>query len=75
MSTLERVSSVVCSELGLSSGLSPDSTLGSLDADSLEIASIVMALEDEFSVDLPSDEFGRLSTLKDLVSYLDSTGN
>ena len=45
-----------------------------LDADSLDLFELVMALEDEFDVEIPSEELERLNTVKDVMDYLTAKG-
>ncbi len=45
-----------------------------LDADSLDLFELVMALEDEFDVEIPSEELERLATVKDVMDYLAAKG-
>ena len=45
-----------------------------LDADSLDLFELVMALEDEFEVEIPSEDLEKLSTVKDVMEYLASKG-
>ena len=42
-----------------------------LDADSLDLFEMVMALEDEFQVEIPSEDLERLSTVGDVLEYLE----
>ena len=45
-----------------------------LDADSLDLFELVMALEDEFDVEIPSEELEKLNTVKDVMDYLAAKG-
>lgn len=45
-----------------------------LDADSLDLFELVMALEDEFDVEIPSEELEKLATVKDVMDYLAAKG-
>lgn len=45
-----------------------------LDADSLDLFELVMALEDEFDVEIPSEELEKLNTVKDVMDYLTAKG-
>ena len=46
-----------------------------LDADSLDLFELVMALEDEFDVEIPSEELEKLNTVKDVMDYLTAKGS
>jgi len=43
-----------------------------LGADSLDVVELVMALEDEFGVDIPDDDVQNLKTVGDAVTYVSS---
>ena len=45
-----------------------------LDADSLDLFELVMALEDEFGVEIPSEDLEKLETVKDVMEYLAAKG-
>lgn len=44
-----------------------------LNADSLDLFELVMALEDEYSVEIPSEELEKLLTVQDVCDYLKIT--
>lgn len=41
-----------------------------LGADSLDIVEVIMALEDEFGIDMPDEEIGDLKTVLDMRDYI-----
>lgn len=45
-----------------------------LGADSLDLFELVMALEDEFDVEIPADELANINTVNDVVEYLKAKG-
>ncbi len=45
-----------------------------LAADSLDLFELVMALEDEFGVEIPSEDLEKLATVGDVMEYLGSKG-
>ena len=45
-----------------------------LGADSLELFELVMALEDEYSVEIPAEELEKMSTVGDVMEYLKNHG-
>ena len=45
-----------------------------LGADSLDLFELVMALEDEYSVEIPSDDLQNLLTVGDVMNYLKEKG-
>ncbi len=45
-----------------------------LEADSLDLFELVMALEEEYDVEIPSDDLESIATVKDIVDYLTAKG-
>lgn len=45
-----------------------------LGADSLDLFELVMALEDEFDVEIPADDLASINTVNDVVEYLKAKG-
>lgn len=45
-----------------------------LEADSLDLFELVMALEDEFGVEIPSEDLEKLATVGDVMEYLAAKG-
>lgn len=45
-----------------------------LGADSLDLFELVMALEDEYSVEIPAEDLESLATVGDVMNYLKSKG-
>lgn len=68
----ERVVKVTVEQLGVK----PEEVVDSasfqedLGADSLDVVELVMALEEEFSIDIPDEEVGEIKTVGDAVNYI-----
>lgn len=45
-----------------------------LNADSLDLFELVMALEEEFDTEIPSEDLEKLVTVGDVMEYLESKG-
>ena len=45
-----------------------------LGADSLDLFELVMALEEEFDVEIPSEDLQSIATVNDVMEYLKSKG-
>ena len=45
-----------------------------LEADSLDLFELVMALEDEYSVEIPAEDLQNLATVGDVMKYLKDKG-
>ena len=73
MTAFERIREVICEELGARpEDVTPETALGELDADSLEIAALVITLEDTLAVELSEEKWSRVSKVKDLVRLAQS---
>ena len=72
MDIFETVKSVVAEQLGIDeSEITMDSSFNDdLEADSLDIVELMMALEDEFKVEISDDDAGKISTIGDVVEYI-----
>ncbi len=46
------------------------SIAGTLGADSLELVSLIMAIEDEFQIDIPDEEAAEILTVAQLIEYV-----
>ena len=57
------------SEIELTSNFKED-----LGADSLDLFELVMALEEEYDVEIPSEELENIATVDDVIKYLKAHG-
>lgn len=69
----KRVIKVVCEELGVTENEVADTSVftDDLGADSLDVVELVMALEEEFSLDIPDEDVSNMKTVGDVVSYVE----
>jgi acyl carrier protein len=74
MSIEERVRKIVCEQLGKSvEEVSNDASfVDDLGADSLDTVELVMALEEEFDLEIADEEAEKISTLQEAVNYITS---
>ena len=70
----ERVNSIVTDQLGVDkASLSPEANLlDDLGADSLDVVELVMALEEEFGIEVPDDDVENMRTIRDIVQYIEA---
>lgn len=61
--------SVDVSEISLETSFKDD-----LGADSLDLFELVMALEEEYDTEIPSDDLANIATVEDVVNYLKEKG-
>ncbi len=69
---LDRVKKVVVEELGVKEEevVETASFTEDLGADSLDVVELVMALEDEFGIEIPDEEVGEIKTVGNAVGYI-----
>ena len=74
MSIEERVRKIVCEQLGVSDDeVNNDSSfVDDLGADSLDTVELVMALEEEFQLEIADEEAEKISTVQEAVDYINS---
>ncbi|MEG9861422.1 MAG: acyl carrier protein [Parvularculales bacterium] len=72
--TVERIKKIVVEHLGVdeSKVVESASFIDDLGADSLDTVELVMAFEEEFSVEIPDDAAETILTIGDAVKYVDS---
>ncbi|MBT5575193.1 acyl carrier protein [Alphaproteobacteria bacterium] len=70
----DRVKAIVVEHLGVEASKVVDSAsfIDDLGADSLDTVELVMAFEEEFSVEIPDDAAEKIQTVKDAVDFLES---
>jgi len=70
---LEKVKEIVAESLGVEAEkiTAESSFQKDLGADSLDLMDMVMALEDEYGVEIPTDDLGQLVTVGDVVKYIE----
>ncbi len=68
----DRVSAIVVEQLGVTKEeLAPEASfIDDLGADSLDIVELVMAMEEEFDIEIPDDDAEKIQTIKDVISYV-----
>jgi len=68
----ERVKNIIVEQLGVEESQVTDSAkfVEDLGADSLDTVELVMALEEEFSIEIPDEDAEKITTVGDAVSYI-----
>ena len=72
-STVEqKVKEIICEQLGVSEEeVTPEASfIEDLGADSLDIVELVMAMEEEFEVEIPDEEAEHIKTVQDAVNFI-----
>ena len=72
MSLERRVQEIIVEQLGVSAeeAVPEASFIDDLGADSLDIVELVMAMEEEFDVEIPDEDAEKISTIGAAVKYL-----
>jgi acyl carrier protein len=75
-SVYERVQSIVAERLGVEpERVTPEADfIGDLDADSLDLVEVIMALEQEFDLEIKDDEAENIRTVGDAVKHIEERG-
>lgn len=68
----EKVKEIIIEQLGVEGDniTSDSSFIDDLGADSLDIVELIMALEEEFDLEIPDAEAEKVSTVNDVVEYI-----
>lgn len=73
MNIEEKVKGIVVDQLEVSiDKLSAETTFEDIDADSLDIVELVMALEEEFDLEISDQEIENIKNIGDIVKYIES---
>jgi acyl carrier protein len=76
MSVSPKVKDIIVDQLGVDpEKVKPEASfIDDLGADSLDIVELVMAMEEEFNLEIPDEDAEKLKTVQDVASYLQSKG-
>ena len=73
---LEKMKEMIADQLGIDAEeVTPEKSLKEdLNADSLDLFELVMAVEEEYGVEIPAEELEKLNTVGSVVDYLKEQG-
>lgn len=73
MANFDKVKDIIVDKLGIDEDkVTKDASFkDDLGADSLDIAELVMELEDEFEMEIPDEEAEKIVTVGDALNYID----
>ena len=74
MSVEEKMKKIIMEQLGVSADeVKPDASfVEDLGADSLDLTELIMAMEEEFGIEIDDEEAQKLLKVKDAVAYVTS---
>ncbi len=72
MDVFEKVKEITADQLGVDEDkiTLEASFINDLEADSLDIVELMMALEEEFNIEIPDEESEKISTVGDAVNFI-----
>ncbi|MDO4869865.1 MAG: acyl carrier protein [Bacillota bacterium] len=70
----DKVKEFIIDQLGVPEGeiLMETDLMKDLEADSLDAVEIIMALEDEYDIEIPDEDAERFRTVKDIVKFVEA---
>ena len=70
----QRVKKIIAEQLGVNEGEIKDNSsfVDDLGADSLDTVELVMAFEEEFSIEIPDEDAEKITRVKEAVEYIES---
>lgn len=73
MAVAEKVKKMIVEQLGVNeSEVVPEAKfIDDLGADSLDIVELVMALEDEYGIEIPDEDAEKIETVGDAIRYIE----
>lgn len=72
---LEKIKEIIAEQLGVDDvdSITPKTSLiKDLEADSLDAVEIIMAIEDEFDIEIPDEEAEGFKNIGDIVEYVEA---
>ncbi|MEE8317561.1 MAG: acyl carrier protein [Candidatus Omnitrophota bacterium] len=73
MAVAEKVKSIIAEQLGVKQEeVTPEASfIDDLGADSLDTVELVMALEEEFGIEIPDEDAEKITNVSDVVKYIE----
>ena len=77
MAVEERIREIIVEQLGVSAdeAVNEASFVDDLGADSLDIVELVMAIEEEFGIEVPDEDAERMQNIGDVITYVQEKTN
>ena len=70
----DKIVEIIANQLGIDHGdVTPEaSVIDDLGADSLDVVELVMALEEEFNLEIPDEEAEKIKSVNDIFSHMEN---
>jgi len=70
----KRIVEIIATQLGIDQAdITPQANVvDDLGADSLDVVELIMALEEEFNLEIPDDEAEKIKNVQDIFTYMES---
>ncbi|MFP3870265.1 MAG: acyl carrier protein [Syntrophobacteria bacterium] len=70
----EKIVDIIANQLGIDRGdVTPEaSVIDDLGADSLDVVELIMALEEEFNLEIPDEEAEKIKNVQDIFNHMES---
>jgi len=74
MAVQEKITEIIVEQLGVKpEEVTPEASfVDDLGADSLDTVELVMALEEEFGIEIPDEDAEKMTTVGDAIKYIDT---
>lgn len=75
--SFEKIREIIVEQLGVDEAIVAMEThlMKDLEADSLDAVEIIMAIEDEFDIEVPDEEAEKFQSVGDIVKYVEEKTN
>ena len=73
MATEDKIKEIIVEQLGVSAdeAVPEASFIDDLGADSLDIVELVMAIEEQWGLEIPDDDAEKIQTIQDAINYVE----
>ena len=73
---LEKMKEMIADQLGVDAAtIKPETNFkDDLGADSLDLFELIMSMEEEFGVEIPTEDLEKMATVNDVIEYLKNKG-
>ena len=73
MANPDKIKSIIAEQLGVKAEeVTPESSfVDDLGADSLDTVELIMALEEEFNIEIPDEDAEKMSKVSDVIKYIE----